>query len=1275
MDLNQVNDIISNRYRIIAELGRGGMGIVYKVEDILKDNMLFALKTIKKEILYKYAGIGTKSFKNEYEIMTRLKHPNLARVYDFGLYQDNYYIIIEYLKGKLLNHYWFKSFNEKIDILVHILRALEYIHSRNIIYRDLKPGNIMISDNGVKLLDFGLAGFEDNKDAKIKGTLPYLPPEILQKNIGYNLDIFSLGILFYEMLTNCRFYYSSPTILRNILALLKSKNDFENHRQERLKKIKRKELREIISKMTEFDAQERPDNCASIINMINERLNCQYEYETEHTRSSYVLGNAFANRNKEFAMLIKNKSHRIVLFSGPMGIGKTRLFTEYKKYCRINDILFFDTSCREGDLGKYQSFQEIISQMISHSEQSLLKQFGKYINLLLQEKSISKDHKPPEILDARILQDIIVQNITDFILKWTKTRKKEQVIIYFNDIQWIDEGSEKILENLLNRAIINKEIRSLFIYGNINENKLSKECRIIDILSSFNSYEKYDLLPLDTDGVYEYINNVFGRSFVDESLKAAVKGIKDKVGGNPLYLEEYLTSLIENGIINKDKKNWKLIRSIDDVKIPQNIVDIINIKLDNLFLNENYRKILKILSLLRIHINIDALKAIIERIAELDTAKVLQGLENLEVLHAFNVQDRVYYSYSSSLIKDLICEKIDNKSEIRVFLAETLSLINEKSTDDLTEEIAFQYFLGGDFENAVKYFEKCGDNAQKDYFNEKAIQYFAIILKLMNKHNLSGLESEIRIKLKMGRVYDHIGKRKESGELYGFCLDSAKMLSNQHLIAESYQRIGFLKFSSGDFKEALKFYGYAKEIFEKLKDRHSLADLTVKMGHVFFRLGENQKSLECYKTKETISKESDDKHGIAIAMGNMGNVFFRMGEFIKALECFETDKKISAELGDIRAIGITCLNMGNIYIVMGEYEKGLQIYKKSEKIAQNIGDKQVLATVSGNMGLAYRYLGEFNNAIKCHKAHKKISEQIGDRAGYAMAIGNIGLVYMSLKHYSKALKCLKQYEKISTETGDKQGMANAYGNIGLVYLNKWQYHKCLKIFLKQLKITSEIGDKKGYAIANLNIGNLYYILGEFPKALIYLNCSIRVFTEIGMKKELANTYNTLGNVYYALKDTDKSQKAIEKAIELYKTQNIYLIGFIECLITLSKIYIIRNLPEKAMEYANMAFETSKENNLSDEIMSAEIQKYRVYALYDTSKAIKLLSLLLAKISDDERKAEVFYELYKLTKNEDYKSSYIRIYELLYRNNPKYFYKAKCSNNDHDIFIIDTIREE
>lgn len=203
--------IIDGRYRIIRQVGHGGMGAVFLVEDLLHGSRRVALKTIKPDMMPPEV---VAFFKHEFHVMTRLRHPNLAEVYDFGSARgagspsdgSEYYFTLEFVNGTNL----FEATREAdtaqiLDYLVQTCLALEYLHSRGLIHYDVKPENIMVTaPNGrpgrtVKLLDFGLCSSEV---VRVKGTPYYMAPEMLRgERVDIRADLYSLGIVLYQVLT------------------------------------------------------------------------------------------------------------------------------------------------------------------------------------------------------------------------------------------------------------------------------------------------------------------------------------------------------------------------------------------------------------------------------------------------------------------------------------------------------------------------------------------------------------------------------------------------------------------------------------------------------------------------------------------------------------------------------------------------------------------------------------------------------------------------------------------------------------------------------------------------------------------------------------------------------------------------------------------------------------------------------------------------------------------------------------------------------------------
>jgi len=199
------------RYEILEELGRGAMGIVYKGRDP-KLNRVTAIKTIRftDDFDEEQAAKIREQFYREAEVVAKLSHPNIVTIFDVGEDLDLSYLAMEYLEGESLEGFARKDnlmpIRKGIDVTAQVCDALAYAHAHGIVHRDIKPANIMILKNGlVKVTDFGIAratASSKTRTGVIKGTPYYMSPEqISGMKVDGRSDIFSLGIVFYQLLT------------------------------------------------------------------------------------------------------------------------------------------------------------------------------------------------------------------------------------------------------------------------------------------------------------------------------------------------------------------------------------------------------------------------------------------------------------------------------------------------------------------------------------------------------------------------------------------------------------------------------------------------------------------------------------------------------------------------------------------------------------------------------------------------------------------------------------------------------------------------------------------------------------------------------------------------------------------------------------------------------------------------------------------------------------------------------------------------------------------
>ena len=210
---------LATRYQILKELGRGGMGAVYKVFD------QHLKRTVAMKVIFEQYS---ERFSMELETMARLQHPNIIQLFEYGLSPQPFFIM-EYIEGITLGEYCEKQKvceAQLIDLFIQICEAMCEAHGQKILHRDLKPSNIMVCGGQIKVMDFGLAkeigGEKLSRTGDIVGTPVYMAPEQLEGKASQQSDIYSIGATLYEVLTNRQLYQGASDL--NIIIQIHEKN-------------------------------------------------------------------------------------------------------------------------------------------------------------------------------------------------------------------------------------------------------------------------------------------------------------------------------------------------------------------------------------------------------------------------------------------------------------------------------------------------------------------------------------------------------------------------------------------------------------------------------------------------------------------------------------------------------------------------------------------------------------------------------------------------------------------------------------------------------------------------------------------------------------------------------------------------------------------------------------------------------------------------------------------------------------------------------------------
>lgn len=277
------------QYEILAEIGRGGMGIVYKAID-RKDNRTVAIKKLVLENIDKTKEKEFRDrFRREAATAHRLEHPNIVTVFDVSTYGDDLFYVMEYLEGKSLKRELEerKTYTpeEFLPLLRQLCDGLSFAHSMNVVHRDVKPDNVFIlSDGTVKVTDFGIARAADFEETQLTktgvmlGTLAYVSPEQLQdaKNVDHRADIFSLGVVSYEALSGI-VPFTADGIAATIVKIV-------SHQEKPLHQLKPELSVEVSAAVAKTLRKRARDRYRSVLDYVREferAVGCESSQETK----------------------------------------------------------------------------------------------------------------------------------------------------------------------------------------------------------------------------------------------------------------------------------------------------------------------------------------------------------------------------------------------------------------------------------------------------------------------------------------------------------------------------------------------------------------------------------------------------------------------------------------------------------------------------------------------------------------------------------------------------------------------------------------------------------------------------------------------------------------------------------------------------------------------------------------------------------------------------------------------------------------------------------
>jgi predicted ATPase/signal transduction histidine kinase len=604
-------------YEYLEKIHDSLITLVYRARRI-RDRQPVIIKILKK------AYPSSKDiyvFKHQYEVIKNLKLEGVIKAYGIEKYNNYIAIVLEDFGGNSLKK--FMEDGKSIDlsvflqIAIELTKALEQVHLINIIHKDIKPDNIIINYQTlkVKIADFSIASLltqekylVSNPDL-LEGTLAYMSPEQtgrMNRAIDYRTDFYSLGVTFYEMLTR-QLPFPTTDAMELVHSHIAKIPALPHELNSTIPKI----ISDIVMKLLAKTAEDRYQSAYGIKSDLEA---CLTQLQTNGRIENFILGehDVFAKfqipqklygRDGEIAILnaaferTSQGTSEMILVSGYSGIGKTALISEIDRQIVRRKGYFTSGKCDQFKRGipyaaMIQAFQTLIRQLLTESKEQveiwkkkLLKALGTngrvIIDVIPEVELIIGLQPPVPQLEPGESQNRFYLVFQKFLGVFTS--QKHPLVLFIDDLQWVDSASLKLLQLLM----MSLDSQYFLLIGAYRDNEVNETHPLMLLLNEIKkagvNVNQIDIQPLDTVQVNQLIADTLHCEL--ETALTLAKIVFNKTAGNPFFVTQILKTFYQENLFSFDLNagSWQWdVQKIKEVKITDNVVELMVNKIQKL---------------------------------------------------------------------------------------------------------------------------------------------------------------------------------------------------------------------------------------------------------------------------------------------------------------------------------------------------------------------------------------------------------------------------------------------------------------------------------------------------------------------------------------------------------------------------------------------------------------------------------------------------------------------------------------------------------------------
>ncbi|MBO4441303.1 tetratricopeptide repeat protein [bacterium] len=445
-------------------------------------------------------------------------------------------------------------------------------------------------------------------------------------------------------------------------------------------------------------------------------------------------------------------------------------------------------------------------------------------------------------------------------------------------------------------------------------------------------------------------------------------------------------------------------------------------------------------------------------------------------------------------------------------------------------------------------------------------------------------------------------------------------------------------------------FGKAENLEKEIVYLRKAADYAKSQYH-------NEEAEKLYE--KLINLLTDDSEIIEVGQ-LLGGIYKLTGKWDLAEKIFKENLDRAKKINNDLLIAGSMKAFANMLLEKSRYDESSPLLDTAYEIYEKLGNTQGRCEVEGYRGLIHYYKGEMDDALEHFKEKLRLAQQIDDKAGTALSYRYMGGVAYYRGDYSTALDYYKGQLKLAEEMGNAIDIAVAKNNLGLIYSYLNDFNNAADCYSHALETYRKFGIRSYIIYTANNLAELKIWQGLYEEAKELVRAQTEIANDLGNSRQIAIANAMSGNIEKRIGNYDLSYECYDKAIKLGEKLNIASINC-EFQYEMADLLYRMGRYDEAADVDEKALKTSREVKRASIIFSCELLKWKIAAQKDPGSAIGNIKAMLENETNKENLADIYFELFMITRDEKYRAEAATLFESLYSVAPKAIYKEKISD--------------